>query len=139
MQTLTLYRIFQSNQGTFGIIYGPCGRICYTLEPPWKDNRPNVSCIPDGGYEVRYMPRSASGKYKDCYHLQNVSGRYGILIHKGNLVTHTMGCILPGQRIGYLKGRRAVLGSASALRKIHSITDREGFKIHVRDDFIISG
>lgn len=109
------------------------GLICYVMEPPWRDNRANVSCIPVGDYDVTYLPRSASGKYKDCYHVHNVPKRFAILIHKGNTVRDTMGCILPGSRVGRLGGERAVLGSGIGLGKIHKITQRKGFKLHVRD------
>lgn len=109
------------------------GLICYVMEPPWRDNRPNVSCIPVGDYDVTHLKRSASGKYKDCYHVHNVPDRFAILIHKGNTVRDTMGCMLPGARVGTLGGQKAVLGSAQAMRKIHKITQRKGFKLHVRD------
>jgi len=109
------------------------GLICYVMEPPWRDNRANVSCIPVGDYDVTYLPRSASGKYKDCYHVHNVPERFAILIHKGNTVRDTMGCMLPGVRVGMLGKQRAVMGSAQAMRKLHKLTKRKGFKLHVRN------
>jgi hypothetical protein len=68
--------------------------FCWTLEDPWVDNRPNISCIPTGIYRVvmalstryqRQMPR-----------LLDVPGRAGILIHPGNTHKDTEGCILVG-------------------------------------------
>jgi len=40
----TLVRLRKSDQGTEGLlIYSRFN--CYSLELPWRDNRPNVSCI----------------------------------------------------------------------------------------------
>ena len=133
MLELTLVRYVETKYCSIGKLYGPQGFICYILEPPWLDNRSNVSCIPCGCYIVNYLKRSASGKYKDCYHITGVKDRVGILIHKGNLHTHTLGCNLPGLRRGKLKGVQAVLASAGALRRLHSVTGRQRFKLYVRD------
>lgn len=114
------------------IRYAPIGDICTfgflvadetvfnTLELPWRDNKRNQSCIPPGEYECDYMRRSASGKYKGCFHVKNVPGRSQILIHNGNLPAHTKGCILIGRRRGSLAGHPAVLNSISALRDLGS-------------------
>lgn len=36
----------------------------YTLEPPYKDNQQNISCIPEGRYIVK---RHKSPKFGDCF------------------------------------------------------------------------
>ena len=125
---ITLVRLKQS----IGALISDQGFICYVMEPPWRDNRSNVSCIPVGDYDVDYLTKSASGKYKDCYHVRGVPDRFAILIHKGNTVRDTMGCMLPGVRVGKLGGKCAVLGSAQAMRKIHKLTGRKSFKLTVR-------
>lgn len=89
------------------------------MEPPWKDNKQNISCIPPGEYEFVFMPKSSSGRYRNCYHIKGVPGRSEILIHGGNTVANTRGCILPGKRIGRLAGEMAVLNSKSALSEIN--------------------
>ena len=127
MITLTLIRVTDN----LGLLFGPNGKVCYILEPKWRENRSNVSCIPTGEYTVDYMKRSASGKYKDVYHIQDVKNRFGILIHKGNTVNHTLGCLLPGVKVGTIGGAFAVLGSAQAMRKIHKVTNRESFKLNI--------
>lgn len=133
MKSLLLLRQAYTENETIGAIYFEDSRVCYTLEPPWKDNRPNISCIPLGRYEVGYMRASSSGKYKDVYWVQGVKDRGGILIHKGNLATHTLGCILPGVIVSQIGGKTAVLNSAKALRDIHSIVNRERFTLHVKN------
>lgn len=101
--------------GTFGVLIAP-GFRCRTLEPPWRDNRPNISCIPAGEYECAWH---YSRKFGWCYIINKVPGRSHILIHPGNLGgdrskglrTHTYGCILPGKYDGRLGKQKAVLCS----------------------------
>jgi len=68
---------------------------CKTLELPWKNNKRNISCIPEGTYEVK---KRYSEKYKNHFHVLNVPDRAYILIHSGNYYTHTQGCILAGEK-----------------------------------------
>jgi|SRR5210317_453122 len=102
-----------------------------TLEPPWRFNLSNISCIPVGHYEATYLHRSASGKYKQVYHVQKVDGRKGILIHAGNLVRHTRGCILLGKRKGILAGQKAVLNSKSAMAEFKEIVGETTLDIEI--------
>lgn len=98
------------------------GKVLYTIEPPQEVERNgkrernvrNKTCIPEGNYELRKLERSASGKYKKVYWVTGVEGRSGILIHNGNTVKHTRGCIIIGLKSGVLAGRPAVLNSRSA-------------------------
>jgi len=46
-----------------------------------------------------------------------VPERSGILIHNGNLVEHSLGCILIGTRPGKMMGQPAVLNSVTAKNK----------------------
>lgn len=80
-----------------------------TLELPYLDNKPNISCISDGEYECRKIVHD---KFGQCIEVLNVKGRSGILFHAGNFATEravqeraiklnlrkvdTLGCILPG-------------------------------------------
>lgn len=64
-----------------------------TLERPELDNKRNQSCIPDGNYDVI---KHYSKKFGHCFWVVNVSERSEILIHAGNFVENTKGCILVG-------------------------------------------
>lgn len=72
------------------------GFRCYTLEPPWLDNKKSVSCIPAGTYKAR---KHASPRFGNCIAIDNVVDRSNILIHVGNFVSQTEGCILVGDSI----------------------------------------
>ena len=68
---------------------------CRTFELPWKNNERQVSCIPLGVYKgAKYH----SPKFGDCIHITGVPGRDGILIHPGNFLSDTHGCILVGDK-----------------------------------------
>tara|TARA_B110000503_G_C6974079_1_gene340377 strand:+ start:11 stop:445 length:435 start_codon:yes stop_codon:yes gene_type:complete len=115
--------------------------VLHTLEKPWLGNLIEKSCIPSGRYLVKHLPSSYSGKYQDVYHLDHVDGRTGILIHKGNLVSHTLGCILIGLRAGSLNNEPAVLASAPALTQLHRWAEREAFMLSVVSykQFVLDG
>jgi hypothetical protein len=72
---------------------------CESLERPWLNNFPFISCIPAGTYMIkkRWSPR-----FKSHLHVlsltgkNNIEGRTWILIHAGNYFKNTKGCILVG-------------------------------------------
>ena len=86
---------------------------CSTLENPWRDNKPVVSCIPAGTYK---LDKDRAGRFYDAYKERwgydyvpmirdgEVPGRSQILFHAGNEVSHTSGCILLGERVEALVG-----------------------------------
>ena len=88
--------------------------FCKTLERPWKENRRNISCIPNGRY---LCTKRFSIKFGLVFEVQNVEGRGGILFHAGNIVPHSRGCILLGLTFGVLGGMQAVLQSRDAVKK----------------------
>ena len=95
---VNIFRTKRSDHGTEGIL-STGNFTCFTLELPWKDNRPDISCIPDGTYRVRLRTSPRHGR---VYHLTGVEQRTRILMHSGNLAgdvskglrTHANGCIL---------------------------------------------
>lgn len=116
---------------TLGSVVLPSGTVLKSIERPWLNNRSNVSCIPEGEYLSKWLPRSVSGKYRRVWHVQNVPGRSGILWHTGNLVSHSRGCILPGLRHGLLNGQDAVLSSLTGLQVMRRELGSRDFKLIV--------
>jgi len=76
---------------------------------------------------AKWLERSASGKYKRVWHVQDVPNRTGILWHAGNLVRHSLGCTLPGMRHGTLGGMPAVLASGNALNEMRRELEGQDF------------
>lgn len=101
-------------------------QLC-TLELPDNGNQKNVSCIPEGSYDVHLI---YSPKFGKCYEVQNVPNRSEILIHKGNYNKDTRGCILPGMGFEDINGdgNLDVIESTHALTKLLNIAP-EGFKL----------
>jgi hypothetical protein len=107
------------------------GEEFHLIERPWLDNQTNISCIPAGEYHCTFLERSASGKYKNIYHIQNVPGRIGVLIHNGNLAIQSKACPLIGKRRGRLAGKPAVLNSLTALYEFVELMEREDFILKI--------
>lgn len=106
--SLTLTRCVNGKFGAFGCLTWGASPMCVTLERPWLDNQRNVSCIPAGTYRCT---KYRSEKFDDCVYVHDVPGRDGILIHAGNVIADTEGCILVGKSFspaGILKSRQAL-------------------------------
>jgi len=112
MITHRLGRFCYSPMGTFGRLN--LGEFTlYTVERPWLDNRPSISCIPEGTY--RCEPRRYNRGGYDTVEVLGVPGRSHILFHRGNTMHDVEGCIALGNRLGSLGGLWAVLESREAL------------------------
>jgi len=65
-----------------------------TIELPWLNNIPFISCVPSGTYKAKKVFSSTFGW---CIQILNVPNRTNILLHYGNFYTNTKGCILVGK------------------------------------------
>ena len=92
--------------GTNGKIQYQDRLMMYSIELPWKENLAQVSCIPEGRYELvkRWSP-----KFNRHLQVMNVPQRENILIHPANDAMHELkGCIAPVSLItGAGKGIRS--------------------------------
>lgn len=139
MKEVLIERFETSEQGTFGKLYNP-DFFCFTGEPPWRDNRPNISCIPVGIYEVKIRK---SSKYGITYWITNVPDRMWILQHSGNVCgdkslgyrTHTYGCQLLGKYVGVLEGQKAVLYSKPTVNKFMDVMGYEDYTLTIREEY----
>jgi len=106
----------------------------YMIAPPWKDNQKDMSCIPQGLYNV------TRHESKPRFRILNVPGRDYEEIHFGNYACDVMlsevlhksdslGCFMPG--FGYLKSTPMVTESVKAMDwLLDNIT--ENFAMEVR-------
>lgn len=116
---LQLNRFAVTMCGTLGYLVLPDGSTFATLEPPPKNNEPGRSCIPCGRYSMVYRPSSImqrimGEKVKSAWFLVAVPHRESILIHPGNTLKDTHGCILLGRQHSLMQGTPAVSDSRAA-------------------------
>lgn len=101
MLTLRHVRTSKTSYGTFGVLHYPKGEqwipFVLTLEDPWLNNAPFVSCIPAGTYLCK---RVRSLKFGDTFEITNVPNRDHVLLHWGNSQKDTEGCVLLGEEFG---------------------------------------
>ncbi|WP_417200021.1 DUF5675 family protein [Bizionia sp.] len=68
-------------EGTHSALFINGCFICFMIELPWLDNKRQVSCIPEGAYELEARTSSRLGNH---LHVKSVKGRQLILIHQAN-------------------------------------------------------
>ena len=120
---LTLERAY-FKEGTNGTLFCSHVFLCHTIELPWNDNKRNISCIPEGVYQL--IPRF-SQKHKHHLLVKGVKKRNLILFHSANdAIKELEGCIAP---ITCLTGLGKGMQSRQALQKllslVHQAQDRK--------------
>jgi hypothetical protein len=124
---ITLDRFCHNEFGTFGkLCIGP--HKFYTVEQDWENNKPNLSCVPNGTYNLRYFNSERHGA---TYIMSNgdlgvsefkgQAKRFGCLIHSANLASQLEGCIAPGLRLGFYRNQWSVSSSGDAMKIILSL------------------
>jgi hypothetical protein len=112
---LVLHRAY-FKEGTNGTLFYSGKFLCHTIELPWKDNRRNVSCIPEGHYEIETR---FSKRFKHHLILKAVKGRSYILFHPANDALKDLeGCIAP---VTYLSGIGKGIYSRNSMQKLLSL------------------
>ena len=108
MIKLTLARDYTNSSGdmpygTRGVLSGENFSV-HTLELPWSNNEPNVSCIPAGVYVLLWHARGYLIVGGSCVASEGDLGpyakRFGCLFHIANYPWEIQGCIAPGTATG---------------------------------------
>lgn len=121
MYTLTLRREKSEDDGTYGTLQFPDGTTLQSLELPWIDNKPRISCIPSGTYKCVFKP---SPRFGMAYEVTGVPGRSAVLIHAGNTAGNvekghkadSLGCILLGMNRGRNGSQKVITASKPAMQ-----------------------
>lgn len=129
---MRLQRLTQSPEvATYGVLM--LGEIPFalTLERPWLENRPNVSCIPSGTYKA---VRHNSPKFGETFWVQDVPGRSEILFHKGNIDDDSHGCILVGEQFNSVEGKNGITSSKEGFAEFMAkLEGQDEFTIEIKD------
>jgi hypothetical protein len=115
---LTLYRLRENTNGTFGVLCNENVCICLTLERPWMNNKSDVSCIPIGEYKCK---RHTSEHFGEGFEVLNVPNRSDILFHTGNWMTDSKGCIILGYGFSTKNNQEALDQSGIAFDRFMKI------------------
>lgn len=94
---LRLTRLARSEVATRGVLAVKDSKLLLaTLELPWKNNAPQISCIPPGYYQITATKNRTLPNKKVLpmtFEILGVPGRSGVLIHALNYPSETRGCI----------------------------------------------
>lgn len=131
MTLLTLLRVGQSQRGTFGVLRQGQIPFALTLERPWEDNSPSISCIPAGQYVCQ---RVQSPKFGNTFEVMHVPGRSHILFHKGNTVEDTAGCILVAEEFSGTYDHPMIVSSERGYHEFMDLLEgRSTFDLNIID------
>ena len=100
-------------EGTNGKLVYQGRLICYTIELPYKNNQPPVSCIPEGEY---FIEKRYSKRFGWHFEILDIPNRSLILFHPANnALTELRGCIAP---VSQLSGPGYGVQSKKAFEKL---------------------
>ena len=89
---IKLQRLYRETW-TDGLIFINGVLLCRSIELRWANNERNISCVPEGVYPVAIIQHP---KFGECFQINGVKGRSGILVHVANDAQKELrGCIAP--------------------------------------------
>lgn len=122
---------FPSPLLTLGVLCIERMPFCVTLELPWKDNEPNVSCIPTGTYlcKLRKASPGITAGLNKAYEIMDVPSRGNILFHVANVTEELRGCIA----LGSSYKEHAILASREAFTRFMRRMEGGDFSLTIQE------
>lgn len=140
--TAEVHRILLNDKQTLGILTAVNTEdkvfVCKTLELAWKENKPDISCIPSGIYECKYTRSNRLSKLKGrdfyTYEVLGVKGRAGIRIHAANYFFQLLGCIALGSahKDINLDQQLDVVHSGKTISEFEKFMNYENFVLRIK-------
>lgn len=122
---LKLIRDKKNKYGLFGKLFYGANLLAFTIERHWLNNKENVSCIPQGVY---IFEPYTSLKYPIGFKALKVPNRSDILMHNGNWMHDSKGCILVGRN----RTEDMVTNSKDTLKRLCELFPN-GFTLVIED------
>ena len=126
---LIITRFAYTPMGTFGDMTMPDGVKLYTVERPWLNNAPSISCIPEGEYDC--VPQKFFRGGYDAVEITGVPSRALILFHVANKFTELEGCVAPNSSLGCSDGVWCGVGSKQAFDRFMAHYNRK-FRLKIQ-------
>ena len=124
MALIKVERFLHHPDCEIGRVYVNDQYFCFSIEDAFRTTKiPGETCIPYGVYPLatRYSPRFSKIYNHDMIWVQNVPGFEFILIHWGNTISDTEGCLIIGNKIGIVNQKDAVLNSKSTYLRFYNM------------------
>lgn len=123
--------------GTYSTLEFKGDEICKVVERPDENNKPSISCVPEGVYKI--VPHE-SPRFGYCYALVAKTLGVGIyeglrthiLIHKGNTPSDVQGCLVVGDKFGMVNGEWAVVNSTKTFAALMTEFNGEEHTLIIR-------
>lgn len=132
MMNLKLKRLDFREDCVLGVLMVNGTPWYFTVERPWLNNAPFISCIPAGTYPVRWVDTQTSGnKNGRGIGIEDVPDRWKIRIHAANYARQVQGCVAIGTKRYDTPYTKAVGASKVALRHFHAMMEGQEGRIHI--------
>jgi len=130
MTRATLTRFSYGPDSTLGLLVVPGLAPIYTIEDAWRDNARNISCIPDGDYEV--VPSRFNKRGYDAWEILGVPSRTLIKIHIGVHAEHVQGCVIVGEWLTCVAGKISLARSQQAFGRLYALLGGQRWRLSIR-------
>lgn len=122
MSLIKVERFLHHPDCEIGRVYINGEYFCFSIEDASRTTKiKGETCIPLGVYPLgtRFSPRFSKTYNHDMIWVKNVPGFEFILIHWGNTISDTEGCLIIGDKIGVVNQKDAVLNSRATYLKFY--------------------
>ena len=123
MQQVKLITVAQNSLATYSGLVMNDLPLCVTVERPWLNNAPIISCVPRGitGHFKKYQ----SPKNGQTWICQNIPNRSDIEIHAANIPSQVEGCMGVGQYFAMFTECLGVANSQSTMAMLRNTLPEE--------------
>jgi hypothetical protein len=119
MMNLKLKRLDFREDCTLGVLMVNGTPWYFTVERPWLNNTPFVSCIPGGTYPIKWVDTKTSGNRNGRgIGIEDVPDRTLIRVHVANYASQVAGCAGVGFKRYDFPHARGVSESSGALNHL---------------------